>query len=63
MWSVALRVLIVLSVLAVVISAVNSPTTFKPDRRGIMPAMTYLKALRAHSRRVPAYVALAFTTE
>jgi hypothetical protein len=39
MWSLALRVLIVLSVFAVVISAVNSPTTFKPNRMGIMPAI------------------------
>jgi hypothetical protein len=39
MWSLALRVLIVLSVLAVVISAVNSPTIFNPDRTGIMPAI------------------------
>jgi hypothetical protein len=39
MWSLALRVLIVLSVLAVVVSAVNSPTTFKPNHTGIMPAI------------------------
>jgi hypothetical protein len=39
MWSLALRVLIVLSVLGVVISAVNSPATFKPNRTGIMPAI------------------------
>jgi hypothetical protein len=34
-----LRVLIVLSVLAVVISAVSSPPTFKPNGTGTMPAM------------------------
>jgi len=63
MWSLALRVLIVLSVLAVVISAVSSPPTFKPNRTGIMPAIDCLKALRTHSRQVPAYVAVAFITE
>jgi hypothetical protein len=35
----ALRVLIILSVLAVVVSAVNNPPAFRPQPTNIMPAI------------------------